>query len=130
MPSTCTDTDQAGYEQALRAAPGAVRLPGGVAISECLHRVRNDGELETLGATVNTVAEDLAARVREDGDVAAARELGYLGAAVDAGASHSAGIAEELARRVSVAATGLTDGAAPAVKRALTAGQAAGAAGG
>src|SRR6185436_305170 len=33
MPSTCTDTDPAGYERALTRAPGAVRLPGDVAIS-------------------------------------------------------------------------------------------------
>jgi hypothetical protein len=126
MPDTCTDTDQAGYEQALRAAPGAVRLPGGVTISDCLRTVRNDGDLENLGAIVHEVAEELAGRVRDSGDVSAARQLGYLSAAVDAGASHSAGISSELSRRVSVAATGLTDDAAPAVRRALAAGQAAG----
>ena len=126
MPYACSATDQAGYERALRAAPATVRLPGGVAISDCLRRVRTDADLQNLGAVVHVVAEVLAERVRDDGDVAAARELGYLAAAVDAGAARSGGVSAELARRVSVAATGLSD-VSPAVARALTAGQAAGA---
>jgi hypothetical protein len=126
MPYACSATDQAGYERALRAAPATVRLPGGVAISDCLRRVRTDADLQNLGAVVHVVAEVLAERVRDDGDVAAARELGYLAAAVDAGAARSGGVSAELARRVSVAATGLSD-VSPGVARALTAGQAAGA---
>jgi hypothetical protein len=126
MPNTCTTTDQAGYEKALRAAPRDVRLPGGVLISDCLRLVRNDGELQNLGAVVHTLAETLAGRVREGGDVAAARELGYLSAAVDSGAQRSNGISAELARRVSVTGTGLRE-VSPAVARALTEGQAAGA---
>ncbi|HMJ34184.1 MAG TPA: hypothetical protein VK501_09710 [Baekduia sp.] len=126
MPTTCTTTDQAGYERALRAAPGDVRLPGGVPISDCLRRVRTDGQLQELGAVVHRTAETLAGRVRDGGDVAAARELGYLSAAVDAGAGRSNGISAELARRVSVTGTGLRD-ISPAVARALAAGQAAGA---
>jgi hypothetical protein len=126
MPNTCTTTDQAGYEQALGAAPGDVRLPGGVAISDCVRLVRTDGELQNLGTVVHTLAENLAGRVRDRSDVEAARQLGYLNAAVDAGASRSNGISAELARRVSVAGTGLPD-ISPAVARALTEGQAAGA---
>jgi hypothetical protein len=126
MPSTCTDTDQAGYANALRAAPGDVRLPGGVPISTCLERVRTDAELQNLGSVVHLVAEDLAAGARA-GDVAAARELGYLNAAVAVGAAGSNGISAELARRVSVTGSGLAD-APPAVAHALAQGQAAGAA--
>jgi hypothetical protein len=126
MPSTCTDTDQAGYVAALRAAPNAVRLSGGTSISTCLERVRTDAELQNLGGVVHAVAERLAAGAR-GGDVVAARELGYLNAAVAAGAERSNGIAAELARRVSVAGTGLA-AASPAVARALAEGQAAGAA--
>jgi hypothetical protein len=125
MPSTCTDTDQAGYANALRAAPGDVRLPGGVPISTCLERVRTDAELQNLGSVVHVVAERLATGAR-DGDVAAARELGYLNAAVAVGAAASNGISAELARRVSVTGSGLAD-APPAVARALADGQAAGA---
>jgi hypothetical protein len=126
MPTTCTTTDQAGYERALRTAPGDVRLPGGVPISDCLRLVRNDGDLQNLGAVVHTLAETLAGRVRDGGDADAARELGYLSAAVDSGAERSNGISAELARRVSVTGTGLAD-ISPAVARALTEGQAAGA---
>jgi hypothetical protein len=126
MPNACTTTDQGGYERALRTAPGDVRLPGGVPISDCLRRVRTDGQLQTLGAVVHTVAESLADRVREDRDVAAARQLGYLSAAVDAGAARSNGISAELARRISVTGTGLSE-LSPAVAHALTEGQAAGA---
>jgi hypothetical protein len=126
MPSTCTDTDAAGYERALGAAPGAVRLPGGTPISECLWRVRTDAELQNLGAVVHTVAERLALRARDARDATAARQLGYLGAAVSAGAQHSNGVSAELARRVEVTATGL-DELSPALGRALREGQAAGA---
>jgi hypothetical protein len=126
MPYACSATDQAGYQRALRAAPATVRLPGGVAISDCLRKVRTDADLQNLGAVVHVVAEGLAQRVRDGGDVAAARQLGYLAAAVDTGAAHSGGISAELARRVSVAASGLSE-ISPAVSQALTAGQAAGA---
>jgi hypothetical protein len=126
MPSTCTDTDPAGYERALAAAPGAVRLPGGVAISTCLRRVRTDAELQNLGSVVHATAEHLAARAR-GGSAQAALTLGYLSAAVTAGAGHSSGIAAELARRVNVAGVGVSD-ASPAVAHALERGLAAGAA--
>jgi hypothetical protein len=127
MPSTCTDTDAAGYEQALRAAPDAVRLPGGTPISLCLWRVRSDAELQDLGAVVHEVAERLALRARDARDAAAARELGYLGGAAATGAEHSGGISAELARRVEVAGSGLAD-LSPALARALRDGQTAGAA--
>jgi hypothetical protein len=126
MPATCTDTDPAGYERALAAAPGEVRLPGGTPISECLWRVRSDAELQNLGAIVHVVAEQLALRARDQGDAAAARQLGYLGGAVAVGARRSNGISAELARRVDTAASGL-DEAPAAVARALAEGRAAGA---
>jgi hypothetical protein len=129
MPTTCTDTDQAGYERALRTAPGAVRLTGGVPISECLRKVQTDAELQNLGSVVHKVAERLAARVRGTGDVAAATQLGYLSSAVDAGAARSSGVSAELARRVSVSGAGLSE-LSPAVARALSRGQAGGTDGG
>jgi hypothetical protein len=124
MPSTCTDTDRAGYDRALAQAPRPVRLPGGVAISTCSERVRSDAELQNLGSVVHAVAEDLAGRAR-DGDAVAARSLGYLSAAVAVGAEQSNGIAAELSRRVETTGAGIAD-AGPAVTRALAAGQAAG----
>jgi hypothetical protein len=125
MPTTCTDTDQAGYLRALRAAPGPVRLPGGVAISECTRRVLSDADLENLGTVVHGAAETLSARAG-DGDTTAALQLGYLSAAVDRG-SGSTGIAAELARRVQ---TALTVVGARAARQALRRGADAGAANG
>ncbi|HEY6759227.1 MAG TPA: hypothetical protein VI318_07045 [Baekduia sp.] len=108
MPSTCTDTDVAGYERALTRAPGSVRLPGGVAISDCLRKVRTDADLQTLGSVVHGVAEDLVQRARQGDDHAAAR-LGYLSGAVSRGAARSDGISAELARRVETATVALSD---------------------
>jgi hypothetical protein len=129
MPSTCIDSDRAGYERALAAAPGAVRLPGGVAISTCTQRVRTDAELQNLGAVLHGVAEDLAGRARRGEDAAAVR-LGYLSGAVSAGAAQSNGIAAELARRIETAGVGLADVRDPdvpgGIPRSLRVGQAAG----
>jgi hypothetical protein len=127
LPSACIDTDRDGYERALASAPGAVVLVGGTLISTCLARVRTDADLQNLGATVHTVAEELAVRARADGDADAARRLGFLSAAVSRGASHSNGIASELARRVQTAGTGVRERSS-AVARALDEGLAAGAA--
>jgi hypothetical protein len=136
MPSTCTQTDVAGYERALTAAPHAVALPGGTKISTCLNRVRTDADLQTLGAIVHAVAEHLVTQASaEDGAdgtgsakaVAAARRYGFLTAAVSSGAGHSNGIAAELARRVETAGISLRDDDVPAaVARALDEGLAAG----
>jgi hypothetical protein len=133
MPSTCTDTDVAGYERALMRAPGAVRLPGGVAISQCLQKVHSDAELQNLGTIVHTAAERLADRGR-GGDRRAALRLGYLSGAVSAGAARSNGISAELARRVENAGVGLADaddpslpaGVAAALSRGVQAGAARG----
>jgi hypothetical protein len=136
MPSTCTQTDAAGYERALTAAPSAVVLPGGTKISTCLNRVRTDADLQTLGAIVHAVAEHLVAQASAEsgtsetgsaGAVAAARQYGFLTAAVSSGAGRSNGIAAELARRVETAGIGLRDNDVPAaVAHALDVGLAAG----
>jgi hypothetical protein len=125
MPSACIDTDRAGYERALTAAPQPVQLPGGVSISTCTKRVRTDAELQNLGTVMHGVAEELAVRARA-GDAQAATALGYLTAAVAVGAAESNGIAAELARRIENTGVGVRDAGAE-VERALAAGQAAGA---
>jgi hypothetical protein len=127
LPSACIDTDGDGYERALAGAPSAVALPGETLISTCLERVRTDADLQNLGAIVHAVAEGLATRAREDGDVDAALRLGFLSAAVSRGASHSNGISSELARRVETAGTGVRE-RSRAMARALDEGLAAGAA--
>ncbi|WP_272475048.1 hypothetical protein [Baekduia alba] len=125
MPPACTATGVAGYERALVRAPAEVRLPGGVAISECLQKVRTDAELQNLGSVVHAVAEDLAGRAQGGSRVAAGR-LGYLSGAVTAGAGRSNGIGAELARRVETASVSVADDVEAG--RALRAGAAAGAA--
>jgi hypothetical protein len=130
MPSACTDTDRAGYERAHAGATSgtAVLLPGGVSISTCTRRVRTDAELQNLGSVVHAVAEDLAARAR-DGSVDAARSLGYLSAAVAAGADDSNGISAELSRRVENTGVGVREAGA-SVAHALDVGLDAGRASG
>jgi hypothetical protein len=127
MPSTCIDTDGAGYERALAAAPGPVRLPGGVAISTCAARVRTDAELQNLGAIVHGVAETLATRARDRHDAGAATRLGFLSAAVSTGAGEF-GLGAELARRVETATVSVAADAAlgPALRRGAAAGRARG----
>jgi hypothetical protein len=128
MPSTCIDTDRGGYERALTTAPGEVRLPGGVAISTCAERVRTDAELQNLGSIVHAAAEELAVRAQDGGDADAATQLGYLVAAVGAGAGHSNGIAAELARRVETTSVRIAGDATlgAALRRGAAAGQARG----
>jgi hypothetical protein len=128
MPRACIESSRATYEHALAAAPGAVRLPGGVAISTCTRHVKTDAELQNLGTLVHGVAEGLAERAR-GGDAGAALRLGYLAGAIGAGADRSNGIAAELARRVETTGAGLVDGSA-AVSDALTRGATAGRANG
>jgi hypothetical protein len=127
LPSACIDTDRDGYERALAAAPGEVVLPGGTLISTCLRRVRTDADLQTLGVTVHSVAEELATRARDEDDANAALALGFFSAAVARGAARSSGISSELARRVQTAGTGLREHSS-AMARALDEGLAAGAA--
>ncbi|WP_196808979.1 hypothetical protein [Conexibacter woesei] len=122
MPLICTDTDSAGLLRALHAAPGPVRLRGGVALSKCTKLVLTDADLQVLGTNMHQAAEDLATRAAAGSSVAAL-QLGYLSAAIDRG-SGTTGIAAELARRVQTAV--LAAGDAPAVRRALARGAAAG----
>jgi hypothetical protein len=129
MPRACTDTAPDGYERALAAAPRAVRLPGGVAISTCTRRVRSDAELQNLGTVVHGVAEALADRAVSNDDADAAVQLGYLAGAVGVGAERSNGIAAELARRVESTTARLVNGPtelADAVQRGGAAGRAHG----
>ena len=124
LPFACLEAGRGGYERALRAAPGTVELEGGVPISECLRRVRNDAQLQTLGAVLFRVADDLALRARDKRDVRAAQRLGYFVGAVRRGAAKSNGISSELARRVERA--GLKVAGAPGLERAVQQGLEAG----
>jgi hypothetical protein len=112
----------AQIEQALGAAPRAVRLSDGTAISECVRRARSDAELQEIGLVLTRVADHLAARARRDSHAALA--LGYLVGAARRGAATTSGIHAELVRRIEQSAAFL-DGS-PRLRRGIAAGEAAG----
>jgi hypothetical protein len=109
---------------ALRRAPAAVELKDGTRLSRCVSTARTDGDLQSLGISLGRAADRL--RATAGADPAAATALGYLGGAVRAGArGASAGIADQLARRVGELAR-LAPGASAAAKAARANGERAG----
>lgn len=116
LPPGCTG-DPTPIRQALRAAPGPVRLPDGTRLSECLANANDDGELQMAGAALTRVADDLAA----EGDALA---LGYLVGAAERGAGRTNGVALELAHRIEVSARRLDEATSDAaLSRGLAAGR-------
>jgi hypothetical protein len=95
---SCTG-DPAAILTALEAAPEAVELPGGATISECLRNAESGADLQNVGVTLSSAAEDLELRAMDD-DEAAALQLGYLIGAAETGAARHAGVAGELVRRL------------------------------
>jgi hypothetical protein len=118
---SCTGAP-AAVVTALAAAPGAVELPDGATISGCVESARQAAELQNVGVTFSSAAEDLEARAI-DGDAAAAVQLGYLVGAATSGAETTGGVAAELVHRLERSAG--FDGTA-AVDAALERGVAAG----
>jgi hypothetical protein len=102
-PVACLNGPQA-FATALEQAPGAVRLAGGVTISDCLIENQSGGDLSNVGAALVRSATQLNAEARRDPGGAAALRLGYLIGAVQRGADDTAGIHAELARRLEAAA--------------------------
>jgi hypothetical protein len=116
-----------GYLDALRAAPGEVRLDGSTPISGCLVSEQEGGQLAQVGEAMVTAATKLNEEVR-GGNTDAALELGYLLGAVQEAASETGGIHEDLTLRLDAAANFTPDGEpfpAP-VERVLGEGYAAG----
>ena|SRR5947209_18207692 len=105
FPPACGDP-ASSFEQALTAAPHPVRVEG-TAISSCFARRDQQADIETLGGSLTTAAEDLAAKVRMDPRSAAATQLGYLIAAAERGGSRTDGIHSELLRRLQLELDGL-----------------------
>jgi hypothetical protein len=99
-PSACL-SDAAAYLQALRAAPGEVRLEGTTQISDCLIPEQDGGELARVGSAMIGAATELNGEALADPGGQAAIELGYLSAAVSRGADP---IHADLSRRVTSAA--------------------------
>jgi hypothetical protein len=113
--AACAQSPQA-IERALASAPGRVVLGSGTRLSQCVSAARGGADLQNLGTSLASAADDLAERAVR-GDRRAALELGYLIGATRAGARHSAGVQEELARHVELA------GARPASRGAAAAAQ-------
>jgi hypothetical protein len=121
LPAACT----AGVRptvQALGAAPAPVRLAGDTRISTCVERARSDAEIQEVGAIFTRTADELAAALPESDR--AALQLGYFIGAVRKGGSGTAGIHEELVRRLEQ--TPGLDGAPPARRAAFRRGETAG----
>jgi hypothetical protein len=99
-PSACL-AEAPAYLQALRAAPGEVRLEGTTQISDCLTPEQGGGELAQVGSAMIAAATELNGEGRADPGGVAPVQLGYLSAAVSRGADS---IHVDLARRVTTAA--------------------------
>lgn len=102
-PVACLEPEGA-YREALRAAPGAVKLDGTTPISECLAANQQGGDLAAVGTTMVTLATKLNAEARADPGGGAAVQLGYLLGAAERGAEDTEGIHADLLRRLTVAA--------------------------
>ena len=99
-PAACLATP-AGYLTALESAPGAVRLPGDVPISDCLVPNQTGGQLASIGRSMVIAASRLNVEARRDPAGPAALQLGYLLGAVSKGAD---AIHTDLVRRLNSAA--------------------------
>ncbi|MGI8727497.1 MAG: hypothetical protein ACR2K6_07440 [Solirubrobacterales bacterium] len=100
--------------EALQAESTTALIGGEVPLQDCLVREQPPGELNTVGEAMITVATQLNVTAREadtraDRDDAAAR-LGYLLGAAEEAASETAGVHEDLIRRLNSAARFTEDG--------------------
>jgi hypothetical protein len=98
------------YLAALKAAPGAVELPGGTPISDCLVENQKAGDLASVGTAMVTAATRLNGEARARPDGGAGPRLGYLIGAAERGASATNGIHADLLRRLTAAARYSPDG--------------------
>lgn len=126
LPDACRNTDAAGLRAALVHAPADVRLPGGVALSQCVAAARTDSELQIVGAVLTEAGDRLARTAAHD--PAAALQLGYLEGATERGAARNNGIGSELGNRMAnvFAPSDSTPAGRAAYGRGRTAGRAGG----
>lgn len=92
------------YLDALEEAPGAVRLEGDTAISDCIVPAQEGGELSQVGSATVDAATRLNAEARTDPSGEATVQLGYLVGAIQEGAADTGGIHADLVRRIDTAA--------------------------
>jgi hypothetical protein len=115
------------YLDALEAAPGAVRLDGDTAISDCIVPAQEGGELSQVGSATVDAATRLNAEARREPSGDATVQLGYLVGAIQEGAADTGGIHADLVRRIDTAARSSGSGEAfsAAFERAFGEGYAA-----
>ena len=103
-PSACVDGlashRVAELRAALAKAPGAVALPDGTRISDCLAHDSDSGDIETVGSMLLGVTQQLADKARRVSTDPTLTELGYLIGAAHRGAARAQGVADELVRRL------------------------------
>jgi hypothetical protein len=131
-PAACL-APAAAYVEALRDAPGEVRLEGTTPISACVVADQASGPLQTVGRSVVDAASELNSEVRRSGDETATVQLGYLVGAISEGAAGTGGIHRDLVLRLNAAARFTGPGGDPfgaAFERSFGEGYAAGQAGG
>ena len=121
LPAACTE-GPAAVMKALASAPAAVTIDG-TPISRCFNRDAPGDDVQVVGTTLLSAAQQLGDRAR-DGDEQAALQLGYLVGAARKGAKRN-GLAAEMIRRLDAETTGL-GGGRTAYKRGLRAGSARG----
>jgi hypothetical protein len=124
VPTACRDATAQQVEQALKAAPGRVRV-GGVPLSRCFNRNASPGDVQALGAVLIDVAETLADQAREDPHGDAPLRLGYLLGAAERGSGRTQGIHSELIRRLENTSAGI-DSDTSGYRRGQSAGRATG----
>jgi hypothetical protein len=102
-PVACLEGTSA-YLNALRAAPGVVKIAGETPISECLAENQQAGDLASVGEAMVEAATKLNSEARAQPGGNANVELGYLLGAAERGAAKTEGIHADLIRRLTVAA--------------------------
>ena len=126
-PTACF-ASPSGYLQALRGAPGEVRLDRETAISDCFGATQPVGDQAQVGQSVIKAGTTLNGTARRRPDSPQTVQLGYLVGAVEKGAQTSAGVDDDLVRRLEAAARFNPGGGSPgaAFERAFGRGYAAG----
>ena len=102
-PTACMGGQQA-FTEALADAPGEVLVDGTTPIGDCLPDEQSAGQQANVGEALVATATELNGEARQEPQSEAPVELGYLVGAVRAAAEGTAGIHEDLARRVESAA--------------------------
>lgn len=108
VPVECKATPEA-VARALERAPEPVTL-GGTSIPDCFTRASDPADIQAMGLALTETAADLSASARARPESEAAVRLGYLVGAVEAGASGTQGIHDELMRRLRQELVGVNTG--------------------